>query len=123
MLRSTLLAAFAAVAVSASAHAEITQDKYLHAGVSAAVAASATTLAAKSPHRLWYGIGAGLAVGVAKELADSKEARNRFDAKDVWADLVGSVAGAYLTDRILRPVVKRQPGGYALGLQASMPLK
>jgi uncharacterized protein YfiM (DUF2279 family) len=123
MPRTILLAVLAAFAVSTSARAEISQDKYLHAGVSAAVAAGATTLTAKSPNRFWYGVGAGLAVGVAKEIADSKEARNRFDAKDVWADLVGSVAGAYLADSMLHPVVKRQPRGYALGLQASMPLK
>lgn len=115
MPRTILLAVLAAFAVSTSAHAELSQDKSLHAGT--------TTLTAKCPNRFWYGVGAGLAVGVAKEIADSKEARNRFDAKDVWADLVGSVAGAYWADSMLRPVVKRQHRGYVLGLQARMPLK
>jgi len=123
MTRVSVAAAFAAIVVSASAHAEVTYDKYLHFGASAVIASGVTTLTAESPNRLWYGLGAGLAVGVAKEIADSKQAHNRFDAKDLWADVAGTLAGAYLAHSLLRPVVLRQPRGYALGMQMNMPLK
>lgn len=123
MFRSVLALPLATILLASTAHAEVGSDKYLHAGASAAIASGVTMLTAESPNRLWYGIGASLAVGVAKELADSREAGNRFSSKDVWADLVGAVAGAYLTDRMLRPVVTRNPAGYALGLQLSVPLK
>ena len=124
MLRPTFAAAIAALLVSASAHADVPHDKYLHAGASVVVAATATTLAANQPHAVWYGLGAGVVVGVAKELVDRHQPHDRFDPKDVWADLVGTVAGAYMADSILRPLVQHKPdGGYAIGMQVKVPLK
>ena len=123
MFRRSLILPLAALLFATTAHAQVGTDKYLHAGASAIIASGVTLLAADSPNRLWYGIGASVAVGVAKELVDRREPGNRFSSKDVLADVLGAVAGAYLTDRMLRPVVARQPRGYALGMQLTVPLK
>lgn len=123
MLRPFIAAALAALFTSA-AHADVPHDKYLHVGASAAVAATATTLAANSSNAVWYGLGAGVVVGVTKELVDRTQPHDRFDPKDVWADLVGTVAGTYLANTFIRPLVQHKPsGGYAVGLQAAVPLK
>lgn len=124
MVRPILVAAVAALFTSATAHADVPHDKYLHFGASAAVAATATTLMANSPNAAWYGLGAGVVVGVAKELVDRTQPHDRFDPKDVWADLVGTVAGTYLANSYVRPLVQHKPsGGYAVGLKATVPLK
>ncbi len=99
------------------AYADVRHDKYLHAGVSAIIASSVTALAVDSPNRLWYGLGTSLAVGVAKEIADSRKTNGKFDSKDLLADLVGALIGAYATDSLIRPAIIRQPTGYAFGVQ------
>ncbi|WP_124982357.1 YfiM family protein [Ralstonia solanacearum] len=99
------------------AQADVRHDKYLHAGVSAIIASSVTALAVDSPNRLWYGLGTSLAVGVAKEMADRRKTNGKFDSKDLLADLVGALIGAYATDSLLRPAIIRQPTGYAFGVQ------
>ncbi|KVP96563.1 hypothetical protein WJ97_11800 [Burkholderia ubonensis] len=123
MSRLSIAAVLAALGIAPAAHADVGHDKYLHAGVSAVIASTVTTLAAGSPNRLWYGIGSSLAVGVAKEIADSRQPHNKFDSKDLLADLVGTLAGAYLADSLLRPAVFHQPNGYVYGVQLSVPLR
>jgi uncharacterized protein YfiM (DUF2279 family) len=119
-----LFAAVVSALVTSAAHADVPHDKYLHVGASAAVAAAATTFAANSQNAVWYGLGAGAVVGVAKELVDRTRPHDRFDPKDVWADVVGTVAGTYLAHSFVRPLVQHKVnGGYAVGLQATVPLK
>ncbi|WP_197339362.1 YfiM family protein [Ralstonia solanacearum] len=117
MFRSYLAALFTFFLMLPCAHADVRHDKYLHAGVSAIIASSVTALAVDSPNRLWYGLGTSLAVGVAKEMADRRKTNGKFDSKDLLADLVGALIGAYATDSLLRPAIIRQPTGYAFGVQ------
>lgn len=98
-------------------------DKYLHAGGSAVIAAGVTALTRDSPHRFWYGLGAGAGVGLAKELIDSQERHNHFDTKDLLASVVGSLAGAYLADSWIRPAIFPQASGYAVGMEMNIPLE
>ncbi|WP_055325737.1 YfiM family protein [Ralstonia solanacearum] len=117
MFRSYLAALFTFFLMLPCAQADVRHDKYLHAGVSAIIASSVTALAVDSPNRLWYGLGTSLAVGVAKEMADRRKTNGKFDSKDLLADLVGALIGAYATDSLLRPAIIRQPTGYAFGVQ------
>ncbi|MDC6178538.1 hypothetical protein C2I33_06680 [Ralstonia solanacearum] len=120
MFRPSLAALFTFFLMLPRAHADVRHDKYLHAGVSAIIASSVTALAVDSPNRLWYGLGTSLAVGVAKEIADRRKTNGKFDSKDLLADLVGALIGAYATDSLLRPAIIRQPTGYAFGVQLNV---
>ena len=118
----TALALSLSVAPPAASAESRNHDKYLHAGGSAVIAAGVTTLTRHSPHRFWYGLGAGVGVGLAKELIDSQERHNHFDSKDLLAGLVGSFAGAYLADSLIRPAIFPLSDGYAVGVEMNIPL-
>ncbi|MHA6823248.1 YfiM family protein [Ralstonia pseudosolanacearum] len=115
-----LPALLAAFAIAPSVYADVEHDKYLHTGISAVIASGVTTLAVDSPNRFWYGLGAGMAVGLAKEFADKRKTNGRFDSKDLLADLAGALIGAYAADSLLRPAVFKQPTGYAYGVQLTV---
>lgn len=113
-----------AVMLAPTAHAESRHhDKFLHAGGGAVIAAGVTTVTRHSPHRFWYGLGAGLGASLAKELIDSQERDNHFDSKDLLAGVVGSLAGAYFADSLIRPAVFANGDGYAVGVEMNIPLE
>lgn len=60
------------------------QDKKKHVAACAAI----SVVVATNTNNMWYGIGAAMLVGVAKEMTDDK-----FDKEDLEADLIGSVIG------------------------------
>jgi len=60
------------------------QDKKKHVAVCTTISA----VVAYKTHNVWYGIGAAMLVGIAKELSD-----NRFDNGDIKADSIGSIVG------------------------------
>ena len=43
--------------------------------------------------------------------------------KDLLAGVVGSLAGAYLADSLIRPAIFPQADGYAVGVEMNIPLK
>lgn len=53
--------------------------------------------------RILCGAALGLLPGLAKEVADSQERGNRFDAQDLAADAAGALLGAWLMSRIDPP--------------------
>ncbi|WP_247387797.1 hypothetical protein, partial [Ralstonia pseudosolanacearum] len=71
-------------------------------------------------NRFWYGLGAGMAVGLTKEIVDRRKTNGRFDSKDLLADLAGALIGAYAADSLLRPAIFKQPTGYAYGVQLNV---
>ncbi|MGB3288267.1 MAG: hypothetical protein WBA83_03220 [Burkholderiaceae bacterium] len=123
--RLSLIAVLAcSAALAPAAYAESRHnDKFLHAGGSALIAAGVTAATRDSPHRFWYGLGAGAGAGLVKELVDSQERHNHFDSKDLLASVAGALAGAYFADSLIRPAVFADGNGYAVGVQMNIPLE
>jgi uncharacterized protein YfiM (DUF2279 family) len=87
-------------ACCATAHADEwtgqDKDKHLIAGLAISAAVSAAT----KPR---YGIAAGCAVGVAKEVADRYTPGRHVSAKDAAVTCLGAAVGAYIPGLILSP--------------------
>lgn len=116
-----LLAMLSIPALAASDESWTASDKAKHVAATAVVSTVVTGALADSPNRFWYGVGAGLTVGVAKEVADRNT--TGFSGRDLAADFVGAVIGAYFVDQILRPVVTVDAqGGRTVGVGLSVPL-
>lgn len=121
---STALLTCACALASFGAQAEIRKDLQLHFVTSAGLAAAALPVFRDNPNRFWYSAGTAFAVGVVKELADSRQSNNFFDSKDLAADALGALAGAYFSDRLVRPVISRSASGApVLGVAVHIPLR
>ena len=119
---SALLAATAFFAQTAGA-GTIAPDKWMHIGGTATVASATSYIFKNEPNRFWLGVGAGMAVGLAKELSDSRAGGSGFSNTDLAADLVGSVLGAYFVDSLLKPTVSIDSHGKPfVGMALTLPL-
>ena len=88
----TLLLAIAFLPALATADEWTGRDKTLHFAVGAAIGGAVTV----ATERRDYGIAAGVAVGLAKELYDAQhKATHTPSAKDFAVTALGAVAGAY----------------------------
>jgi uncharacterized protein YfiM (DUF2279 family) len=100
----TLLIAIAMLPSLAHADEWAGRDKNLHFVVGAAVGGAVTI----ATNRRDYGIAAGVAVGLAKEIYDSQHrATHTLSAKDFAVTALGAVAGSYTG-----LVIRRQFIGY-----------
>lgn len=100
MKLSTIIAAFSfTIASAAQADSWTGTDKTLHFGGGAAVGI-AVTLATDKPA---YGIAAGAAVGLAKELYDTQHRDiHTPSVKDLLVTVAGAAVGSYATHLVLR---------------------
>ncbi|MEN9885579.1 MAG: putative periplasmic lipoprotein [Pseudomonadota bacterium] len=99
MIAKTIAAAAVLLAGAVHADSFTGPDKAKHLAGSAAIAA-AVTLATESERA---GFWASVAIGAAKEIADSRSPRHTASLKDLAADVagayIGSKAGAYIVIR------------------------
>ena len=107
IIKSSILYVVLSLPFLAQADEWTGRDKALHFGGGAAIGAS-VTLATDNPI---YGIAAGAAVGLAKELYDNQHrATHTPSAKDLVMTVVGAAAGSYVT----RLVIERNRVGIRL---------
>lgn len=104
-----ILALALALASSASMADDWTgQDKMQHMAGSALIAASVTAITRDEV----AGFQAALAVGIAKEMLDSRRAGHTASVKDLAADVIGAYIGSKVAGVALIP----QRGGFTLTL-------
>ena len=75
-------------------------DKQLHFLACAATTSTTYAIVYIKTHKknkaLLWALGSGITVGILKEVYDSTRPRNKFDLKDLNADLLGSVTAALI---------------------------
>jgi uncharacterized protein YfiM (DUF2279 family) len=98
--KKIIIAAIAALTSMAHADEWTGRDKSLHFIAGAAVGAAVTV----ATERRDYGIAAGVAVGLAKEIYDSQHRdRHTPSVKDFAVTAAGAVVGAYVVGLIVGP--------------------
>jgi uncharacterized protein YfiM (DUF2279 family) len=99
-LKRTLVAA---TLLAASATASATEDLAAHAGASAVIASALTVLFEDGKEPVLYAIATTMAIGLAKEIHDSRSGESYFSGADLAADLLGATLGAGATGLIVTP--------------------
>jgi uncharacterized protein YfiM (DUF2279 family) len=84
----------------AQAQERIRIDDKLHFLASAAVTSTTYAVVYNNTHNkkkaLLWGLGTGITVGILKEVYDSTQSHNKFDLKDLRADVLGSLTAAVI---------------------------